>query len=65
MRRTKIVCPNCGCTKVTRNYARGELVCASCGLVLEDCVLSFDPPSDFDQYTIEGETYGRRAKKKY
>jgi transcription initiation factor TFIIIB Brf1 subunit/transcription initiation factor TFIIB len=65
MRRTKIVCPNCGCTKVMQDHARGELVCAGCGLVLEDRVLSFDPPSDFDQYTIEGEAHGRRTKKRY
>lgn len=30
------VCPNCGSRRIVRDYERGELICADCGLVLEE-----------------------------
>ncbi|MCX8200292.1 MAG: transcription initiation factor IIB [Candidatus Micrarchaeota archaeon] len=31
-----IVCPNCGSRRIVRDYERGELVCADCGLVIAE-----------------------------
>ncbi len=30
------VCPNCGSRRIVKDYERGELICADCGLVLEE-----------------------------
>ena len=36
-------CPECGSTNIIRDYERGELVCADCGLVLEDNIADEGP----------------------
>ncbi|RZN44770.1 transcription initiation factor IIB [archaeon] len=30
------VCPECGSTKIVRDFDRGELICVTCGLVIKD-----------------------------
>ncbi len=35
----QIVCPECGSTDITKDYARAELVCNKCGLVLEEDII--------------------------
>ena len=34
-------CPECGDTQLSHNKAKGEVVCRSCGLVLEDKLIDF------------------------
>ena len=36
-------CPQCGGAKLVRDHERGELVCAGCGLVIEDTLLDAGP----------------------
>ncbi|MFQ5909604.1 MAG: transcription initiation factor IIB, partial [Thermoplasmata archaeon] len=36
-------CPECGCSHLTRDYERGELVCEECGLVLDDQMIDQGP----------------------
>lgn len=31
-----VVCPNCGSRRIVKDYERGELVCADCGLIIVD-----------------------------
>jgi len=31
-----VVCPNCGSRRIVRDYERGELICADCGLVIAE-----------------------------
>ena len=33
------VCPNCGCTDIDKDPARGDAVCTGCGSVLEDQII--------------------------
>ncbi|MBI1973348.1 transcription initiation factor IIB [Candidatus Micrarchaeota archaeon] len=33
------VCSECGCTDITKDYARAEIVCNKCGFVLEDRIV--------------------------
>lgn len=33
------VCPECGCTDLTRDYSRAEIVCNKCGFVIEDRII--------------------------
>jgi transcription initiation factor TFIIB len=43
-------CPECGGTKLVRDYERAELVCASCGLVIYDKIMDVGPEwRAFDQ----------------
>lgn len=43
-------CPECGTTRVTQDYERGELVCKQCGLVIEDQYINQGPEwRAFDQ----------------
>ncbi|MEM2908257.1 MAG: transcription initiation factor IIB [Candidatus Hadarchaeales archaeon] len=43
-------CPECGGTKLVRDYERAELVCASCGLVIYDKIMDMGPEwRAFDQ----------------
>ncbi|MCX8206053.1 MAG: transcription initiation factor IIB [Candidatus Micrarchaeota archaeon] len=35
------VCPNCGGRRIVKDYERGELVCADCGLVLAEHLLDY------------------------
>jgi len=37
--KNQIRCPECGSTDITKDYARAELVCNNCGLVLEDDII--------------------------
>ncbi len=39
----KIKCPECGSTDVKRDYARGEIVCNKCGLVIEEDLVDMGP----------------------
>lgn len=36
-------CPECGCTRLVRDYERAEVTCASCGLVVDDHLLDLGP----------------------
>jgi len=36
-------CPECGSTHLTRDYARGELVCEDCGLVIDEDFIDHGP----------------------
>jgi transcription initiation factor TFIIIB Brf1 subunit/transcription initiation factor TFIIB len=38
-----IACPECGATHLVRDYARGELVCEDCGLVLDEQLIDMGP----------------------
>ena len=29
-------CPECGSTQLVRDYERGELICNSCGIVIDE-----------------------------
>ncbi|HDS59797.1 MAG TPA: transcription initiation factor IIB [Thermoplasmatales archaeon] len=43
-------CPECGSTRIPRDYKRGELVCTHCGLVIEDRYIDQGPEwQAFDQ----------------
>ena len=44
-------CPECGSSRITRDYKRGELVCKQCGLVIEDHVIDQGP--EWRGYTLE------------
>ena len=34
-------CPECGSSNLTANQERGEIICNSCGLVLEEKMVDF------------------------
>ncbi|KAA0007251.1 MAG: transcription initiation factor IIB, partial [Thermoplasmata archaeon] len=36
-------CPECGSTNLRRDYARGELVCEDCGLVIDENIVDMGP----------------------
>ncbi len=38
-----INCPECGSSNLVRDYTRGELLCESCGLVLDDVQIDLGP----------------------
>ncbi len=38
-----INCPECGSSNLARDYTRGELICESCGLVLDDMQIDLGP----------------------
>jgi transcription initiation factor TFIIB len=38
-----IKCPKCGCTQLSRDYSRGELICNDCGLVIEEDFIDHGP----------------------
>lgn len=38
-----IVCPNCGSTHLNKDYSRAELVCDTCGLVIDDDIIDHGP----------------------
>ncbi len=38
-----INCPDCGCKSINRDYSRGELVCKSCGLVIDAEIIDHGP----------------------
>ncbi|MEM3402186.1 MAG: transcription initiation factor IIB [Candidatus Hadarchaeales archaeon] len=43
-------CPSCGSVRLVRDYDRGELACASCGLVIHDRIMDIGPEwRAFDQ----------------
>jgi len=43
-------CPECGSTKLVRDYERAELVCAECGFVIHDKIMDMGPEwRAFDQ----------------
>ncbi len=43
-------CPVCGSTRLARDYDRGELTCAGCGLVIHDKIMDMGPEwRAFDQ----------------
>src|SRR5439155_1174302 len=45
------VCPECGSEHRVRDYARGELVCDSCGLVMSERAIDEGPESS--AYSVE------------
>jgi transcription initiation factor TFIIB len=45
------VCPECGSAHLVRDYERGEVVCAACGLVLTERVI--DPGPERIAYSME------------
>ena len=40
---SKKKCPECGGTKLIRDYEKGELICASCGLIIADNIQDSGP----------------------
>jgi len=38
-----IKCSKCGCTHLSRDYSRGELICNDCGLVIEEDFIDHGP----------------------
>ena len=38
-----IKCPECGSTHISRDYARAELVCKDCGLVIDEGIIDHGP----------------------
>ncbi len=36
-------CPECGSKKLNRDYEKGEIVCANCGLIVADNVMDAGP----------------------
>src|SRR2546422_11423542 len=45
------VCPECGSEHLVRDYARGELVCDSCGLVVSESAIDEGP--EWAAYSVE------------
>src|SRR5207247_10529631 len=45
------VCPECGSEHLVRDYARGELVCDSCGLVISESAI--DEGREWAAYSVE------------
>ncbi|MHC1605255.1 MAG: transcription initiation factor IIB [Candidatus Methanofastidiosia archaeon] len=41
--KTKRVCPECGSSRLVKDFDRGEVICANCGLVLKDKVFDMGP----------------------
>src|SRR2546430_11883641 len=50
------VCPECG-GKPEVDYARGEVVCAECGLVTQDRLIDGSPESVPDEEFVARESY--------
>ena len=44
-------CPECGCTRLVRDYQRAEVTCASCGLVIDDHLI--DPGPEWRAFDSE------------
>ena len=47
-----IVCPNCGSHRIVKDYERGELICADCGLVIAENMMDMGAEwraFDYDQ----------------
>jgi transcription initiation factor TFIIB len=38
-----VVCPECGSTKLIRDYEKGELICTNCGLIIEESIHDMGP----------------------
>jgi len=36
-------CPECGCTRLIRDYERAEVICEACGLVVDDHLIDLGP----------------------
>jgi len=36
-------CPECGSTHLSKDYSRAELVCNSCGLVIDEDLIDHGP----------------------
>ncbi len=51
-------CPECGCTKLVRDYERAEVTCAACGLVVDDRLLDLGP----EWRAFDGEQRDRRER---
>lgn len=43
MEKRETICPECGSTKLINDHERGEVVCASCGLVIDDNIVDMGP----------------------
>ena len=37
------MCPECGSTRISRDYSRAELVCNDCGLVIDEDLIDYGP----------------------
>ncbi len=37
------VCPECGSTRLIRDYEKGELICTNCGLIIEESIHDMGP----------------------
>ncbi len=49
---SSLVCPNCGSHRIVRDYERGELICADCGLVIAENMMDMGAEwraFDYDQ----------------
>jgi transcription initiation factor TFIIB len=44
-------CPECGCTRLIRDYERAEVTCATCGLVVDDRII--DPGPEWRAFDSE------------
>jgi transcription initiation factor TFIIB len=52
-------CPGCGSTRLVRDYGRGELICAGCGLVVAEGIM--DPGPEWRAYDREQRDRRERA----
>ncbi len=43
MEKMETICPECGSTKLINDHERGEVVCGSCGLVIDDNIVDMGP----------------------
>ena len=43
MEKQETICPECGSTKLINDHERGEVVCGSCGLVIDDNIVDMGP----------------------
>ncbi len=43
MEKKETICPECGSTKLINDHERGEVVCGSCGLVIDDNIVDMGP----------------------
>ncbi len=43
MEKRETICPECGSTKLINDHERGEVVCGTCGLVIDDNIVDMGP----------------------
>lgn len=56
--RKSVKCPECSSTKLIKDYERGEVICAECGLVIMESILDYGP----EWRAFDAEQRSRRAR---